>query len=501
MARALTGTLVWQKRGWCARIPQVVEGVRIKPIYFLDTSSKPLAKRRMARLIAEIETGRAPDAGTAGRSETFVEVAERVHPDRVKDGVKSAKDEIARLRAYALPTLGLLDVTKIDTTHINEVLDECKRAGRSRETTKHLKMDLSHVFAALKREGAIKINPVDEAELPKFADAMSRQRAVLTDDELARYIVWRHPLERFREAVLERQTMACVARMFGGLRTGDLHALKWESLDAEQGRFEFGWAARRKTSAPQLLEIPAMLRPILRDWWERRGRQLTGPVFPARRGERIGEEKKKGSHAQNFRRDLERAFGLVRWRQTGVNRKGNPVGVWEPTPGRERTRREVELFEQTEFTLPVDFHSWRRAFSQALADADVTAQQAQALAGHASMSAHQRYLRNAGKMRRLPAAALPAWGPSDIIAVQSSGPVVQNLQESTVGVRGFEPPTAGTQSRPSTRLRYTPEVALKFRKGRDNTRRRAVHQSGIGRRVTSSLIGFVSATTRRSHGK
>ena len=30
-----------------------------------------------------------------------------------------------------------------------------------------------------------------------------------------------------------------------------------------------GWAARKKTQRPQRLEIPPMLRPILRDWWER----------------------------------------------------------------------------------------------------------------------------------------------------------------------------------------------------------------------------------------
>jgi hypothetical protein len=58
-------------------------------------------------------------------------------------------------------------------------------------------------------------------------------------------------------------------------------------------------------------------------------------------------------------------------------------------------------------TKPVDFHSWRRAYSQALADANVSAQQAQALAGHASLDAHQRYLNNTAKMREVPAAALP----------------------------------------------------------------------------------------------
>jgi integrase len=59
------------------------------------------------------------------------------------------------------------------------------------------------------------------------------------------------------------------------------------------------------------------------------------------------------------------------------------------------------------FTLPVDFHSWRRAFNQALADAGVNAQTAMTLAGHSSMAAHQVYLANAAKVVAMPESALP----------------------------------------------------------------------------------------------
>jgi hypothetical protein len=52
----------------------------------------------------------------------------------------------------------------------------------------------------------------------------------------------------------------------------------------------------------------------------------------------------------------------------------------ERLQARELTARERMLFEETATTLPVDFHSWRRAYCQALADADVNAQRAKALA-------------------------------------------------------------------------------------------------------------------------
>ena len=78
-----------------------------------------------------------------------------------------------------------------------------------------------------------------------------------------------------------------------------------------------------------------------------------------------------------------------------------------PPDVRDMTRGERELFTETATSLPVDFHSWRRAFNQALANAGVNAQTAQALAGHASLTAHERYLRNADDMKRMPEAALP----------------------------------------------------------------------------------------------
>jgi len=50
---------------------------------------------------------------------------------------------------------------------------------------------------------------------------------------------------------------------------------------------------------------------------------------------------------------------------------------------------------------------WRRAYSQALGDAGLSATQTQKATGHASLSALERYLHNTTKMAAVPAAALP----------------------------------------------------------------------------------------------
>jgi integrase len=246
--------------------------------------------------------------------------------------------------------------------------------------------------------------------------------------------------------VLERQTMACLSRMFGGLRVGDLRALRWEALDTKDG-FSFGWAPRVKTARPQLLEIPTMLRPILRDWWERHGRPSAGFVFPARKGDKAGGKKGRSSIAAALRRDLRRALGVdVPVRVEYVRSNGRKGTRFDWHASRELTPREVELFQETEFTKPVDFHSFRRAFKQALADAGVEMQTAMALSGASDAKAHQRYLANTAKMRRLPEAALPNLA---IARVQTRSGEDASASEPAFPLPGF-PNQVGGLGRPPT---------------------------------------------------
>jgi integrase len=207
--------------------------------------------------------------------------------------------------------------------------------------------------------------------------------------------------------------MACISRLFGGIRTGDLHVLRWESLDATNGRFAFGYAPREKTKNPQRLVIDEMLKPVLRRWWEHSKRPREGLVFPALTDgahSKAGKgEKHNVSHAPALRRDLRRAFGIDKREPVVIDRKnGRRLPGYKWIEARKMTAREKELLLGNRNTLPVDFHSFRRAYCQALADAGVNAQLAQALAGHATEAAHERYVRRSEKARALPEAARPS---------------------------------------------------------------------------------------------
>jgi len=108
--------------------------------------------------------------------------------------------------------------------------------------------------------------------------------------------------------------------------------------------------------------VPAISRMALFGWGHENGRPRGGLVFPSRRGDRKGEAKIKVSHAEAFRRDLARAWGIEPW-----DAKAGTNGAFVQT--RQPTERERVVLDGDEYTLPVDFHGRRRAYSQALADA------------------------------------------------------------------------------------------------------------------------------------
>src|SRR5690606_1828626 len=254
--------------------------------------------------------------------------ARRVIAAQKAAGKVTAGSRLSRFENIVFPVIGPMDPAKVKASHILAILEEQRDLGKARDSLTKIKNDISAVLGDLWRAEVIAENVTRRVKVPEALPEATRrskkERAVLTDEELARYLAWQAPEGREGRAVLERQTMACISRMFGGLRTSDLHALRWDGFDLPAvldggqaaGGFETGIAPRVKGSRrakggrPQRLAVPAMLRPILRDWWEHHGRPREGLVFPARRGARVGEVKRQVSHAGALRRDLRRVFGL-----------------------------------------------------------------------------------------------------------------------------------------------------------------------------------------------
>ena len=418
--RPRKGTLEFRGKSWHARLTVTVEGESVRKWFDLATDNRAVARRKLARLAAEQlanSVSPAELAVNARRSETVAELAGSYIDRRKLEGVKTWKDEERWLKTDVLPEIGTMAINEVRPAHIREVLEGSRARGRGRQSLIHVRGVMSRMFATPWRDELIAENPVDRAELPRVRE-VKRARVILSDAEFVRFVTC-------ADVDLELRVMAVAARVVGGMRTGDVHAWSWDAIDLVD--FARCVVPRVKTGQPQALVVPEIGRVVLQAWWLRQGEPKTGPVFPARRGARAGQHKLKASHAHRLRKAL-----LV-------------AGVDRP-----------EVHTDTDSTKRADFHSFRRAFSTALADAGANVQLASRLAGHADLSAHNRYLMQSVTMQTIPEAALPKLLSFATESAKTRKASITNPAEKKVGVRGFEPPTAGTQSRPSTRLRYTP---------------------------------------------
>ena len=396
--------LIWRERkGWCTRTMVEIDGETVRKTVALGTRDKVVARRKVARMLAE---------RTVSKSALTVAEAAAATFDRwVRDGVKTAGIRRSSLRLHALGCDGCelghdhaepaphhigrkpaADVTKGD---VEAIFAAMRDAGAARQSVQHIRNFLSAIFDDLWHAEAVAENPVKRARMPRMKRDR-RRRAVLTEDELLGYLAWDPTGTNHRRlGVLERQTMAVMSWCFGGLRTGELHAMRWEDFD---DGFTRGTVRRGKREDFQTIAVPDALRPYLLRWWLQWERPASGLVFPHLRGKGAGKAAKRGvSHASALRRDLRRAFGA----------EVLEGGKWAPVARERWPRRWVELFVETDTSKPVDFHSFRRAAAGALARAGVNEQTAMALLQHADSKTHRRYWSQAVTAHAMPLEALP----------------------------------------------------------------------------------------------
>jgi integrase len=406
MPRARTGTLVppgvdglWRARVTKAR----ADGSTTRPLYSLGTTDKALARRKLARLVAAVERGDdvLDAADTANAPERVKDYAEAWLAKREAQGVGMAHKERRNLELHALDVIGRLPLCDVRPSHVRGILDDALAGGLRRNSLAHIRGVLHRLFRAALEDELIEHNPVAAVRTPKTRE-VRKERAILTDDEFSRFVSC--------DAVdLELRMLALIARCEGGMRTGDLNNWDWSMID--RARFAECFIPRAKTRTPQRLSIPDVLAPFVRAWWERAGKPESGPVFPVTRGKRAGEARSPLglSFAKRLRRDLFRARvyrmapievpATSRGTRTdrGKFAKGTKLA---PSP-------RDPLYHETATTLPVDFHSFRRAFNTALAEAGVNVQHAMHLASHSDPKVHARYVMSTRAMRTTPDAALP----------------------------------------------------------------------------------------------
>jgi hypothetical protein len=395
MGRRRSGSLELRRSGWCARVTlptadDAGERVRVE----LGTFDRKRAERMLSILLQEAEQGSRLHAAKAKavKEETFAVYSAAWLERRFAAKVVMAPEERGNLKHHILPQLGPMPLGAIRAVHIRAVLSKAAEK-LSRETVRKLRGLMNRILGAAFREELIAENPVSRAEVPTDVRADTRERAILTDAEVHSFLL--SPL-----VDLELKVLSVCARVLGGLRSSELNRWAWTMLDRQKFADVTIRRAKAKRGIPgkvQRLVVPEPMRPILRLWWETQGMPDGGPVFPVRRGKRKGGFKVRSAYARRLRKALLRA---------AVDRS--------------------ELHQDTELTRKADFHSFRRAFSTALAVAGVNLQTAMALSAHSSIGVHARYLMGQGALREVPLAAVPAL--PDVVQLAQAGP--NSLPES-----------------------------------------------------------------------
>lgn len=398
MSRKRTGERIqWRPRSktWVGRV-RGEDGKR-SPWTDLCTDDEPVAQERYERWLA---TGEVP---SQSGKELFSNAAERVVDKQTERGEKGAADRRARLRAYAIPRMGHVEVARLEGHHVASVLDAMSAEGKLSGTILKMRTDISRVLTALVREGAIRSNVALGVELPDDAVVDDRSRVILTDDEILCF--------RRRGFDNELDMMALFARDLAGHRTSDLHAADWKDFDAP--RFTTALVRRPKTDgdgrrskeragsrrATRAYErvvhaVPSTVIEPLKAWWRAHGCPTSGPVFPLRKGPKAGQRKTgKGISYAKALRDALWAEGIVR-----------ALPGYETAVGEER-REFCSLQVDTDETRAVDFHSFRRAYVTAVSDAGVNMQTTLDLAGHTQEQTSHRY--RGPRLIGTPEAALP----------------------------------------------------------------------------------------------
>ncbi len=124
MARPRKGSLIWAKSGWRARVTVDVDGEAIQQTVDLGTTNKAAARRKLARLVADLVKGSPADqAQERAKVETVATYAEAWFAGREARGVATAKGERAWFANYWADAIGGLPLGEIRSHHIRGVLE------------------------------------------------------------------------------------------------------------------------------------------------------------------------------------------------------------------------------------------------------------------------------------------------------------------------------------------------------------------------------------------
>jgi hypothetical protein len=398
---------------WVGRITTVLApGERLKSEWMdLGGNDEGLAQRAYDRWF---DTGEMPVSERGRRR--FRDEAERVVTAQLEAGQKPAKDRLTRLRTYAYPVLGHLEVRYLESANVSAVFKAMVAAGKSKGYCLKMRSDISQVLVELIDERMLTSNVAIGAKIPSRAPTDTRPRMALSDEQTLEF-------RRRRGFATQIDVMALLSRDVGGHRGSDACAGRWQDCDLEH----FAWLrVRRPKTDPETgravrvggkrhyelvdHEVPEHVRGPLGAWHRKLGSPKLGAMFPLLRDAQVGPVRLKdgrviertGGKAGEFKRNggaFARMYRRAVWE----------AGIYCPLEGFDPEHPDPAFcaFQtDTDETRALGFHTIRGELATALADAGVNTHTALAITGHTQATTQSRhYMRK--RTVKVPDAALP----------------------------------------------------------------------------------------------
>ncbi|HET7646977.1 MAG TPA: tyrosine-type recombinase/integrase [Gaiellaceae bacterium] len=176
--------------------------------------------------------------------------------DRYKPSVIRSYETSLRLRV--LPELGKRKVSEIRRRDVQDLADRLLGQSLDPSTIRNALMPLRAIFRRALARGDVAVNPTRGLELPAVR---GRRDRIVSPDEA----------EALLAALPERDRALWATALYGGLRRGELQALRWDDVDLANGviRVERAWDVQegpiepKSRAARRKVPIPAILRDYL----------------------------------------------------------------------------------------------------------------------------------------------------------------------------------------------------------------------------------------------
>lgn len=258
-----------------ASVWSAVEQKRIRKTF--PTLAEARAWRSEAQTAIRRGTMRAPSQLTLREvAKAWIEGARAgTIRNRSGDGYKPSvvRSYETSLRLRVLPELGNRKLSEVRRRDIQDLADRLLGQGLDPSTIRNTLMPLRAIFRRALARGDIAVNPSRGLELPAVRGKRDR-------------IVSPEEAEALLAALPEGDRALWATALYGGLRRGELQALRWENVDLANGviRVEWAWDVQegpiepKSRAARRRVPIPAILRDYLVE--HRHGRPgVLGHVF------------------------------------------------------------------------------------------------------------------------------------------------------------------------------------------------------------------------------